>query len=258
MREAAMNALSHEAERGNVVNEFAAVRPPIHEEKLLLREMAHRVHNEFASAMAIVSLTAARSANDDVKAVLAAVRDRLYRYAQVHRALEVPADDGVVEASGHLHQLCEAIRCSKLDHQGIELVFAGSPVFLPAQQCWRLSMIVSELITNAARHAFRGGPGTIRVELRPSARVVECRVTDSGSGSSNVRPGQGLGIIAALTEGLGGSIAQSFGANGSRSVLTFPASPGVNDGAPRIAVAVREMSERAADARHISASATLR
>src|SRR5438128_12455307 len=37
-----------------------------------------------------------------------------------------------------------------------------------SERCWRLGLIVSELITNAERHAFRNGGGLIRVELLPS------------------------------------------------------------------------------------------
>jgi two-component sensor histidine kinase len=193
------------------------------EMRLLLREFAHRVHNEFASAMAAVSLSAARSESSEVKAALGAVREKLYRYAQVHRALEVPADDAVLDASVHLRQLCEAIVCSKLEHQGIALVLAAEPVFLEAERCRRLGMIVAELVHNAARHAFHGRVGTIRVELSPAGSSVECRVSDDGSAPSRVKPGRGLGIIAALTSTIDGEIAQQFGPQGSVSIVRFRA-----------------------------------
>jgi len=44
----------------------SAERPPS-EEQLLLRELNHRINNEFAAAIGFVSLTAARSRNDEVK-----------------------------------------------------------------------------------------------------------------------------------------------------------------------------------------------
>jgi two-component sensor histidine kinase len=46
------------------------------------------------------------------------------------------------------------------------------------ERCWRLGLIVSELITNAERHAFRNAGGCIRVKLLPSQSFAECRVTD--------------------------------------------------------------------------------
>ena len=71
---------------------------------------------------------------------------------------------------------------------------------MPGEQCWRLGMVVSELITNASRHAFGDGGGAIRIELLNHGASVECRVADNGSASTIVRPGRGLKIIQLLAE----------------------------------------------------------
>lgn len=202
---------------------------PVSEERLLLRELSHRIHNEFASAMAAVTLSATQSANEEVKAALAAVRDRLYRFAQVHRVLEMPDGEALVDAASHLQVLCAAISRSKLEQQKITLVLDAEPVTLRAGQSWRLNMIVAELITNASRHAFNGAPGTIRVALSCSGPIVECHVTDDGRGSRRAKPGRGLGIIAALCETLGGRITQHFGPQGSRALIVFPAADAFGD-----------------------------
>jgi hypothetical protein len=52
------------------------------EARLLLREFSHRINNEFASAIGALS-NAARSANDEARAALAAVQDQLQMYARV-------------------------------------------------------------------------------------------------------------------------------------------------------------------------------
>jgi two-component sensor histidine kinase len=83
-------------------------------------------------------------------------------------------------------------------------------------------LIVSELITNAERHAFRNGRGLIRVELLPSVSFVECRVTDNGTAEGNTSPGHGLKIVEALAKSLGGTIDQRFGPHGATAVLIFP------------------------------------
>jgi two-component sensor histidine kinase len=85
-------------------------------------------------------------------------------------------------------------------------------------------MIVSELITNAARHSFHERGGVIRIELLPSSSFVECRVTDDGIADENILPGHGLRIIHALAKGLDGKIDQYFGPNGVTSILKFPTS----------------------------------
>jgi two-component sensor histidine kinase len=93
---------------------------------------------------------------------------------------------------------------------------------MEADRCWRLGLIVSELVTNAARHAFKEHGGLIRVELRATTKSLECRVIDNGVGIANVRAGCGLKILRALARGLGGTIEQWSGPHGTTSVVLFP------------------------------------
>jgi len=193
------------------------------EARLLLREFSHRINNEFASAIGVISIAAARSANNEAKVALAAVQDRLQNYALVHHALQMPEDASCIDAAAYLRQICWAISRSKLERKGIELRFVERTFRMNSERCWRLGLIVSELITNAERHAFRNGGGSIRVELLPSLSFVECRVTDNGTAEANARPGHGLKIVEALAKSLGGTIDQRFGPHGATAVLIFPA-----------------------------------
>jgi two-component sensor histidine kinase len=193
------------------------------EARLLLREFSHRINNEFASAIGVISIAAARSADDEAKVALAAVQDRLQNYALVHHALQMPEGVSCIDAAAYLRQLCWAISRSKLERKGIELRFVERTFRMNSERCWRLGLIVSELITNAERHAFRNGGGSIRVELLPSLSFVECRVTDNGTAEANARPGHGLKIVEALAKSLGGTIDQRFGPHGATAVLIFPA-----------------------------------
>jgi two-component sensor histidine kinase len=193
------------------------------EARLLLREFSHRINNEFASAIGVISIAAARSADDEAKVALAAVQDRLQNYALVHHALQMPEDVSCIDAAAYLRHLCWAISRSKLERKGIELRYVERTFRMNSERCWRLGLIVSELITNAERHAFRNGGGSIRVELLPSLSFVECRVTDNGTAEANARPGHGLKIVEALARSLGGTIDQRFGPHGATAVLIFPA-----------------------------------
>src|SRR3981189_2202246 len=144
------------------------------EARLLLREFSHRINNEFASAIGVISIAAARSADDEAKVALAAVRDRLQNYALVHHALQMPKDVSCIDAAAYLRRLCWAISRSKLERNGIELRFVERTFRMNSERCWRLGLIVSELITNAERHAFRNGGGSVRAALPPPLCVDEC------------------------------------------------------------------------------------
>jgi two-component sensor histidine kinase len=189
---------------------------------LLMREFSHRINNEFASAIGTLSVAAARANNDETKAALLAVEQQLHSYAQVHQALQMPEYGTRIDASAYLRRLCGAISSSKLEGRDIKLVLVDREFSINSERCWRLGLIVSELITNAVRHAFRESGDTIRVELLPSSGFVVCCVTDNGAGEGGCRAGHGLKIIEALAESLDGKVDFSFGPSGGRSVLIFP------------------------------------
>jgi two-component sensor histidine kinase len=192
------------------------------DEPVLLHELHHRVNNEFAAAISVVSLAAARSSNDEVKTALASVTELLHHFASVHHALQVPErGDAVLAAEAYLSKLCLSISRSYLDHKNIKLSLAIEPLLLPADVSWRLGMIVYELIINGMRHAFAAGGGEIHVSVRRYAGFVKCIVRDDGSAAPNIRPGRGLKIVEALSNSLGGRLRQTFGPRGSTTMLVF-------------------------------------
>jgi two-component sensor histidine kinase len=195
---------------------------PFAEEDLLLEELNHRISNEFASLIAVVSRAGAASGSDEVKRALRGVAQLLHHYARVHRALRPPARETLVNAEGYLSELCRSISRSKLDHMNIDLVLAAPPLLLESGRCWRLGMIVSELITNAARHAFAGRPGRIRVELFRVDGFIKCAVRDNGSAPAHVAPGRGLRIVEELSKALDGRFERRFEPTGTAAILTFP------------------------------------
>ncbi len=200
----------------------AALKREITLESILLHELIHRINNEFSSLIGAVSRTAARSVNHEVKVALAHIIELLSHYAELHRALQMPERDTHIDVAAYLENLCLSISRSKLDGMKIALVLTASPLWLPSERCWRLGMMVYELVTNAARHAFGNGKGEIRVELSRAGKLVECRVVDNGSAPTSVRRGRGLRIVDELVKGLDGRLDQRFGPRGSFSILTFP------------------------------------
>ena len=190
--------------------------------RLLMSEFTHRINNELTSAISMIAIAAAHSTSCQVKETLAEVQDRLQACARVHHILQMPQDVTYVDLATYLKQLCQAISHSKLDLREIDLSFVERPFLMSCDRCWRLGLIVSELITNSARHAFGEGGGSIRVELVPLRSAVECRVTDNGKSESNARSGRGRPIVEGLVRSLGGSITQRFGISGSMSVVRIP------------------------------------
>jgi two-component sensor histidine kinase len=140
-------------------------------------------------------------------------------------ALKRPEHEIGIDASTFLRQLCQSISRSKLEWQGIELVRAENPVEMDAERCWRLGMIVSELVENAARHAFVERKGKIHVELSLLGPWIICCVADNGKATKEFRVGHGSQIIDKLAASLNGKLERCSGSLGSMTTLSFPRFP---------------------------------
>jgi two-component sensor histidine kinase len=193
------------------------------DERALLRELTHRIHNEFISSINIVSAAAVRTENPEVKVALSNVVELLEQHADVQRVLTIPDRDGLVDAAEYIRKLGFAISRSSLEPIGIRLALVADPLPLESERCWRLALAVHELVTNAARHAcFDGGVGAIRIKLSLKDQVVNCIVADNGSLSARLKPARGLRTVSDLAKSLGGRIEYGFGAQFSSFLLVFP------------------------------------
>ena len=199
------------------------VQLPNPDESLLLRELNHRINNEFSSAIYVVSAKAVQSDNVAVKAALLDVVDLLHQCADVHRALRMPDQGRLTDAARYLQQLCFSITKYRLDRLAIHLLFSADDLRLEGERCWKLGLIVSELLTNVARHAqFGDRHPEVRVQLKLAGNLVKCRISDNGSASEPIRRGRGLAIIGELASSLGGRVHPSCAADGYSFLLTFP------------------------------------
>jgi anti-sigma regulatory factor (Ser/Thr protein kinase) len=68
-----------------------------------------------------------------------------------------------------------------LESERLELSVSIHPLKLSSEHCWFLGIIVFELVTNAARHEFHDGAGSIPLEVLPAGTPIECCITDNGA-----------------------------------------------------------------------------
>jgi two-component sensor histidine kinase len=190
---------------------------------LLLHEWNHRINDELNSAIYAVSAKAVHSDSVEVKAALLDVVELLHQCADVHRALRMPDQGRLTDAARYLQQLCFSVTKCRLDRLAIRVLFSAADLRLEGERCWKLGLIVSELLTNVARHAqFDGRHPELRVELMLAGNVVKCGVSDNGSAAEPVRRGRGLAIIGELASSLGGRVLTSCATEGTSSLVTFP------------------------------------
>ncbi|MER8683365.1 sensor histidine kinase [Mesorhizobium sp. M0991] len=177
--------------------------------------------NEYSEAIAILSLAASRG---EVKAAPALRRaaDRLQAMAEAHRSLLVPIAEEDIDLGHHVGKLCSSLSRASLGERGIQLTVATDEIQLDAARCWRVGLIVSELVRNASRHGLKDHQGSIRVTLSKGGSSVSCVVRDDGCAGSDLPEGSGGRLIRALTAELGGTVEWRFTQRGSVAGVCFP------------------------------------
>ena len=156
--------------------------PSALEGRTLLDELNHRIKNELASVINLVSFKAVWTDNIEAKEELSNVVDLLHQHAEVHTILTMPDRDGLVDAGEQLRKLGLATCRCKLDRMNIHLLL--SAIAAGVRRCWRLAL--AELVTNGPERLLRRPRRRNQIKLMRAGSWVNCRVT----GAITTRKGQ--------------------------------------------------------------------
>lgn len=197
------------------------------ERAALLRELDHRVRNNLAIIMGLVTLERHRTPTRSAEEALAILENRfravilVYDSLRHHRYRAVPLRT-------LFERLLQRLRNVAGANGRIDLEVTGVAADLDERQAFALTLVLHELVTNALQHAFPDGrPGSIRLDIADRGESLQVTVADDGvgfdPGECSGPPGSGRTIIEALTRGnLMGSITFDSGPGGTTVVLTFP------------------------------------
>jgi two-component sensor histidine kinase len=186
-------------------------------------ELLHRVQNEYTTVISLASTMAVRSGNPEAKAALSQIIDHLLASAKAHRLLLPRSPAGLVDFTSDVTRLCRTAVSSGLDQRGITLhLKIPVPVLLDSLKSWRATLILSELITNASRHAFETRGDRISVAITVACGQVVCTVGDNGSSVRTPKAGLGTQLVDAIAGDLEGRIQRCYSESGTAITLSFP------------------------------------
>jgi two-component sensor histidine kinase len=143
--------------------------------------------------------------------------DRLYRSPQVEK----------IEMSGYLSDICEDL---KQVTPNCDILFdASAQVVVNTDQAINLALVVTELVTNAAKHAYPNDTrGPIRVRFgRADGNAARISIRDEGLGLApefDVTKGNGFGmrLVRALTKQAHGQLRIERHPRGTEFILDIP------------------------------------
>lgn len=196
----------------------------IAERDLFLAEFDHRVKNNFMIVAGLLDMQKRRATDPATVEALGTAQTRVDSFARAHRHLyrDGAADPGAVEMRDYLIDLCGALSDALFLRGGITLACDSDAAAVPRDRAVSIGLVVNELVTNAAKHAFRGRDlGHIAVQFRTKAGAGwTVSVADDGVGmpaASAPAEGHGLGsrLIEAFARQAGGTLRTDSDATGT-------------------------------------------
>lgn len=177
--------------------------------ELMIEEMRHRIANSLQIIASVVRIKTHLALSGEARSHLEDVHQRVLSIAELQDQLDTTGDAKAGSVSQYLSAVCHRLANSLIDPTtGIELQVDAEDLSVRPETCVSIGLVVTELVTNALKHAFQAqSKGIIRVAftlLRPGWQLS---VVDDGVGcdprSATRAGGVGTRIVNALARRLG-------------------------------------------------------
>ena len=197
-----------------VVRSEETVRASLREKETLLKEIHHRVKNNLQVIASLLRLQARHLKDEQARAMFEESQNRVHSISLVHEKLYRTGDLARIDFGDYLLTLTKGLTEGwKGTGVPVEVVIEAAGVQLGVDTAIPCGLIVTELVTNALKHAFpNAASGTIRVAaVNEPEGWLKLFVHDNGVGiSENLdirRAGSlGLELVASLVRQLGAKI----------------------------------------------------
>ena len=161
------------------------IKKSLSEKETMLKEIHHRVKNNFQLVSNLLVLQAHATEDKNVQKILEESQDRIQSMALVHEMLYQSRDLATIGFAKYIRKLSKSLfKSYSADESRIKLELDIEDVQLPEQTAIQCGLIINELISNALEHAFgRRRHGKITVTLHEiTSGQIELIVADNGKG----------------------------------------------------------------------------
>jgi two-component sensor histidine kinase len=200
---------------------MAATAEESRKREILLREMQHRMKNNFQMIISMISIHKPSFDTEHARTRISKIADAITAMSLAHDQLSRVQGEEAVAVLPYLKALCNRIERS-LENITIEVL--GDELRVSVEQAVPVGLMVNELVTNSAKHAFGPAGGAVRVKVETSSvrGFATVSVSDNGKGMSEAKtPGKGLKLIRGLSEQIRGTLEQESSDAGSTTRLVF-------------------------------------
>jgi PAS domain S-box-containing protein len=159
------------------------IQASLREKEALLREIHHRVKNNLQITSSLLRLQASSISDAASRAIFEETQMRIRSMALVHEKLYQAENLTRINFGDYVRSLGELLfKSFTVENSAIRMEVAGSDVFLDIDAAVPCGLIVNEVVSNALKHAFPSGRGTIGVRLQHEGDRCIMTIRDDGIG----------------------------------------------------------------------------
>lgn len=160
------------------------IRASLKEKEVMLAEIHHRVKNNLAVISGLLQLQSFNAKNTDVQDALTDSQVRIQSIALVHEMLYESESLAYIKYDKYINDLLKAISSMHMsEEKSIEIMTNVQPIALSINQAIPFSLLITELIVNAYKHAFNGEKaGKIQLDVQMEGDMVNMVLKDDGHG----------------------------------------------------------------------------
>ena len=181
------------------------------ERKLLLKEIHHRVKNNFQIVSSVLKLQAAEEDNRVLDYAFDDAVNRIHSMAAVHEMIYKQEDFAAIVPKDYFIKLTNSMRSYSLD-RNIDFEIDSNVDALNIQVLIPLGISVNEMITNSIKYAFKdiSGDPKIRIQLEKNASDFVLSYQDNGVGIGNNAGTESFGmeLIKTIIDQIDGRLEQ--------------------------------------------------
>jgi two-component sensor histidine kinase len=190
------------------------VQASLTEKEVLLKEIHHRVKNNLQVVSSLLFLQAQKFKDPELQNCFLESQSRICSMALAHEQLYQSKNLAEVSVRNYVQSLVEQLQQIFLcpEQKEIDCRLAVEEVDLDIQKVVPCGLLITELLSNAYKHAFVDGrSGQITISLQSSAGQIELAVADDGVGlPADFNHAQattlGLQLVTALVNQLSGTL----------------------------------------------------
>ena len=174
-------ALTRSRKQARALNEKnALIEKTLHEKQLLLKEVHHRVKNNFQVVSSLLELQSKNIEDEKARAVALEGKNRVKSMAFIHQKL-YQNDDLLIGFSEYAEALVKEIS-AMYGGGDVKLDIDVADYQFDVDTAIPLGLILNELVTNAFKYGFTETEKALHISLDKEDELYTLKVTDNGPG----------------------------------------------------------------------------